>query len=265
MGQAGPRLTVLLYHDVGEPLPGAYPGLTVGTRRFEQHLRLLARLRRTPVHPRDLAGTLPPNPVLITFDDGYAGLTANALPLLRRYATPALLFAVSGHIGGTNAWDAQEGWRTQPLMGAEALSEWRTADMSVGSHTRTHPDLTKLAPDALEQELRGSREDLEGLLGEPVTTFAYPYGLHGAAARRQAAETYDFAFTTDQGLNTPHTHRSALKRTTIYPTDGPLRFVSRVLFGRDLTREALARLQSIQVRRRVANSQRSPSRTMRSS
>jgi len=139
--------------------------------------------------------------------------------------------------------------------------------MGVGSHSRTHPTLRGLPPERLRNELVGSRDDLRALLGEDVRTLAYPYGLWDEAARRTAAETYVLAFSTHEGLNRAATDPAGLLRSTIYPTDGPLRFVSRVLFGRDLSRTALRRLQaqSTHVRRRVANSQRSPWRTMRSS
>jgi peptidoglycan/xylan/chitin deacetylase (PgdA/CDA1 family) len=48
------------------------------------------------------------------------------------------------------------------------------AGMSVGAHTRGHPHLESLPAALHDEEVLGSREDLEDLLGEPVRHFAYP-------------------------------------------------------------------------------------------
>jgi peptidoglycan/xylan/chitin deacetylase (PgdA/CDA1 family) len=48
----------------------------------------------------------------------------------------------------------------------------------LGSHTRSHPHLTSLPDRELAEELEGSREELQGRLGRPCRTIAYPYGEH---------------------------------------------------------------------------------------
>jgi peptidoglycan/xylan/chitin deacetylase (PgdA/CDA1 family) len=48
--------------------------------------------------------------------------------------------------------------------------------VSVGAHTVTHPQLSALPPDRQRQEMHLSRQHLESVLDQPVTTFAYPYG-----------------------------------------------------------------------------------------
>jgi peptidoglycan/xylan/chitin deacetylase (PgdA/CDA1 family) len=57
------------------------------------------------------------------------------------------------------------------------LLEMVAAGIVVGAHSRTHADLRACDPAALEREVRGSKEDLENLIGKPVTSFAYPTGL----------------------------------------------------------------------------------------
>ncbi len=49
----------------------------------------------------------------------------------------------------------------------------------IGAHTLTHPSLPKCDDAALKEEIGGSKEWLEDILGKPVTMFAYPYGHYG--------------------------------------------------------------------------------------
>ncbi|MBV8084843.1 MAG: polysaccharide deacetylase family protein [Chloroflexi bacterium] len=269
----GRRLPVLMYHHLGDSLAGADPTLTVAPRAFASQLRLLRRLGRTTIAPQDwemwLASgqPLPKHPVLLTFDDGYADVEQIALPILRRHQATGHAFVVSGHVGGHNSWDEPAGWRTRPLMNIAQLRRWRAAGQTVGSHSRTHPRLTSLSPAEQVQELAGSKAELEAIAGAASETFAYPHGDWDEAVKNRALSYYRMVFSSEEGLNTLRTDRGLLRRTMVYPTDGALRFASRVLFGRDILRDAWVWLygQSIQVRRRVANSQRSPWRTMRSS
>ena len=73
-------------------------------------------------------------------------------------------------------------------------------DLEIGSHTLTHPNLTRLSGQQADSELRGSRAWLEDLTGQPVTSFCYPEGRHGRAlSRRVAAAGYLVGRTTAGG------------------------------------------------------------------
>ena len=52
------------------------------------------------------------------------------------------------------------------LMNRDELKEWVEAGMEVGSHTRTHADLTQLSEDAAFEEIAGARRELQRLLGK---------------------------------------------------------------------------------------------------
>ena len=53
-------------------------------------------------------------------------------------------------------------------MGIEEIQTMRTQGFSFFSHSRSHPDLSQRDETELTDELKGSREDLERLLGEPI-------------------------------------------------------------------------------------------------
>jgi peptidoglycan/xylan/chitin deacetylase (PgdA/CDA1 family) len=108
-------LTVLAYHRV-VPAPAEdywfdRDVLDCDPDRFEKHMGLLAR-RCTPIGLdrllRFLDGEpLPPNPVLVTFDDGYRDNRDHALPILQRHQIPALFFVASSYVADRRVfwWD----------------------------------------------------------------------------------------------------------------------------------------------------------------
>jgi peptidoglycan/xylan/chitin deacetylase (PgdA/CDA1 family) len=70
------------------------------------------------------------------------------------------------------------------IMSWDQVRALAAAGMGVESHTRRHRVLQTLAQAELEDELTGSRQDLEAQLGRPVRVIAYPVG------RRIAEESY---------------------------------------------------------------------------
>ena len=107
--------------------------------------------------------------VVLTFDDAWADNHTNALGPLSHHRLPAVLYVPSRLLG-------RPGYMTRTQ-----LLEVAAAGVAIGAHSRTHADLRACTADDLEREVRGSKEDLEHLLGKPVTSFAYPTGLHNDA------------------------------------------------------------------------------------
>jgi len=79
------------------------------------------------------------------------------------------------------------------------------AGMDVESHTRRHRVLQTLAPADLEDELTGSRQELEAQLGRPVRVIAYPVGRRIATEshirRALAAAGYRVGMSNKTGVN----------------------------------------------------------------
>jgi PAS domain S-box-containing protein len=62
-----------------------------------------------------------------------------------------------------------------------------TRGLDVGGHGRTHALLAALDEETQHEEIAGGRRELEALVQQPVTSFAYPYGYAGSFdARTQA-------------------------------------------------------------------------------
>jgi len=90
------RLPVLLYYDVAE---GEGQGETISAARFGEHMAALKGAGMNAVTTEQIrlyvfnGIPLPENPVLITFDGGYAGAVALGGPILREHGMCATVFA----------------------------------------------------------------------------------------------------------------------------------------------------------------------------
>lgn len=237
-GVAGDRRCVaLLYHHVGQAIPGAYRDLTVSPAEFEGQIRWLARHGYNGIRPADWLAwqksgvELPRKPVLITFDDAYSDIAEHALPVLRRYGFGAAVFAVTARMGESSDWDKSMGYPTLPLMSGAQIRYWADQGIEFGSHSRTHPNLTQLSRDALRGEMVRSREELEALLGRPVIAFAYPFGAWDDAAHEMARSSFNLAFGAASGFNCRDTDAHLLRRIVVKPNQPLWEFSLLVRLG----------------------------------
>jgi peptidoglycan/xylan/chitin deacetylase (PgdA/CDA1 family) len=74
------------------------------------------------------------------------------------------------------------------------------AVVEIGVHGGDHTELPGLPADELHDQVHTAAEDTAALTGVRPRFFAYPRGLHDAAARRAvAAAGYEAAFATHRG------------------------------------------------------------------
>src|SRR5262249_48692534 len=113
----------------------------------------------------------------ITFDDGYRDNYDYAAPILREYNLPATFFVTTEFIGSNVVpWWDRELEIERPWMTWKHVRSLRRDGFEIGSHTRSHAELTSLSSDEARLEILGSCQDLEQQLSSPVTAFAFPYG-----------------------------------------------------------------------------------------
>lgn len=65
------------------------------------------------------------------------------------------------------------------ITGAEAHELAADGLIEIGSHSRFHPSLPDLDASRQRREIADSRTALEEIIGQPVRSFAYPYGDYG--------------------------------------------------------------------------------------
>lgn len=167
----------------------------------------------------------------VTFDDACASVLIRALPVLDALDIPGTVFVPSSWVGRATPmrWSGIEAPADGPHGGELRCLDWaglrrlRAAGWEIGSHTVTHPHLTRLGDEALASELVSSRLALESGLSEPVTSVAYPYGdVNGRVAGAARASGY----AVGAGLpRVPHaTDALRWPRVGVYRRDTPTRF-----------------------------------------
>lgn len=230
---------ILMYHAVSPAPTRAARRLSVTPEAFSGQLELLAGLGCTALTTAELAriwrtgSPLPRRPVLITFDDGYAGVHRYALPELARHGFTATVFAATGWLLGpqhcADPPDAMLSWGQ--------LRELAAAGWEIGGHSHSHPELDQLDDAALRHEVVHCRELLAEGLGWPPASFAYPFG-YSSRRVRQAVRAAGFGQSVvvgnalaDHHSQNPH----ALRRLTVRRSTGPERF-ARLVAGQQLGR-----------------------------
>ncbi len=100
----------------------------------------------------------------VTFDDGIASAIEFGEPVLQEAGAPGTMFLTLETLG-------VGGRLTEADAPALVARGWE-----VGSHTMSHPTLTKVDDLALAAELSSSKEAIERLTGRPCLSIAYPKG-----------------------------------------------------------------------------------------
>lgn len=167
---------VLTYHKLG-PRPSGVrlKGLYVSAQIFCQQLR---ELRAAGLETGTLLqwDATPPRQVILTFDDGYSNVLRNGLEPLAKHGFRAIQFLPANFLGKRNEWDVAAGEAPEAIMDVGQVREWIAAGHEIGSHTLSHPFLTRVSRDEAREEIATSRQKLENLFGRAVLHFCYPYG-----------------------------------------------------------------------------------------
>lgn len=224
------KAVVLLYHDIQPSFQqkGANEG-TLTVQMFREHLQMIKN-RGFRVISMDsfinfmLHGSaIPPNAIVLTFDDGYESFYTNAFPVLREFGFTASNFVIGMSSDLFNP-DAD------PHLSWDQMRELKAVGMGIYSHTydlhRFVPvDQTGLQKEPaltsrrfLEQKRRVESETeyrkriasdmdfmnkrLEEELGPQPRLLAFPFGAYDQEAMEEAvrAETALF-FTVEEGMN----------------------------------------------------------------
>jgi len=142
--------------------------------------------------------------IVISFDDGHKSNCTIALPILKKYGFKAEFFITAGDIGMPN------------FMNTTQVKKMVESGMSVQSHGYTHRFLTDMEFVKVEEELKKSKQVIEGHTEKECFAFScvggrYP-GFLGDLAKE---EGYRIICTSKIGLNNVETNLLQLKRVAI--------------------------------------------------
>lgn len=197
--RAGGR--ILAYHSVGQPRTGVND---VSPTNFARQLDIALELgyRFVPARQIALEGGGPMD-LAVTFDDAWTSAAEHAAPILRQRDIPWTLFVVSD-------W-SEHGteWTRKDILGWDALKRLSGSDLEIGSHSKSHPDFSRLSDADIEIELRTPRVVMEQRLGAAPTTFAIPFGQsmnwNGRAQELAHAAGYEVVYSQAENTRFPGT------------------------------------------------------------
>lgn len=215
-------IPILMYHVI-EEYSGPYEQLYIQPAILRKQLAFLKEqgYNTVTVHEAlahwEKGAPLPAKPIILTFDDGYRSVYTEAFPLLKEYGFRATLYLHTAKIN------------TPGGLTTGMIREMAQYGLEIGSHSLTHPDLTKISPAKLRKEIRHSKKVLEELIGQEVTTFSYPAGRHNTRVREEVRKAgYLGAVTTKYGPATSQENPYSLSRLRINKSDSLQGFINKV-------------------------------------
>ncbi|MDQ7090853.1 MAG: polysaccharide deacetylase family protein [Methylococcales bacterium] len=167
------KRVVLCYHGITDQDAAAF------RRQIAQIAPRVVALEND--HSEQASSVLPS--IVLTFDDAFENVLTNVIPVIEDYQIPISIYVVTDYLGGKPAWLKNTGHHDEHerLMTKEQITELaKNPLISIGSHTHTHPSLTTLNAESLENELKDSKEILEALITQKVTVLAFPHGAFNA-------------------------------------------------------------------------------------
>lgn len=194
------KIPVLTYHFIGSEHEAEKHKDYVSKRSFSWQMAFLDFLNYRVISLDDLYAikTAKRKPMgrelVITFDNDGGSFEETALPVLEKYTQPVGLFVVSESV--------KRGIHNN--MSPETLRElYDRGWITVASHSKTHPILARMTVEQIEEELHGSKVDLEALLERPIRYLAYPNGeLDQRVIDIAASSGYLLSFTDSyKGFN----------------------------------------------------------------
>jgi len=233
---------ILLYHKIPK-------------YKFERIVKYLKKHSYfvTSIDELSRKNCIPNNTIIITFDDGYKSLYKDVFPIVKEYKIPVTIYLTSDYIGHDEPfwWDIElsrkirrknnyshaELKKLPNNIKKQKILELKTNSFSNGllswdevyemnksefidfqSHSKTHSCLLYLSTKEANDEIVGSKKELEKKLNKEITSFSYPFGdfndEHVDIVKKAG---YKSAVTTRCGINILNTDEYKFLRMTPTP------------------------------------------------
>lgn len=233
------QIVILTYHRVSDQMTNPWaPHETVTPQQFREHL---AFLRQHGFHVMALdeamsalqnpQNAIPPNAIVLTFDDGDRTYAENALPILRDFQYPSTAFIIGkaslASKGNYLSWPEISELAKDPLVTFHSHTFDAHSNLQVQLKTYFATDPLYLPNEnRMESELdyrnrilndfKQEQDLFKKNLGRSDNTIALPYG-HAVPSFISLAQTsgYSYVLTQDRAQSNPH----QLDPTHIYRLD----------------------------------------------
>jgi peptidoglycan/xylan/chitin deacetylase (PgdA/CDA1 family) len=126
---------------------------------------------------------------LLTFDDGYVSDYDVIFPRLKERNIKATFFINPQTVG-------REGHVSWPMV--QEMSEH---GMCIGSHSDSHPNMTKITIDKAKQEFIDSKKNITNKINKEVIFFSFPFGFYNTKLVKLAIKCgYQRCFISNHGV-----------------------------------------------------------------
>jgi len=173
------QVPVLCFHHIRDPKPGqsvTMKSYSVSPAQFADLMKALKDSNYQTILPDQLynylvhGGTLPPKPVMLTFDDTDEEQFTIGNTYMKKYGFKGVFFIMTVSINRPR------------YMTTDQLKQLSEEGNAVESHTWDHHMVTKYQGDDWNKQFVEPKKKIEGITGKSADYFAYPYGLWNRAA-----------------------------------------------------------------------------------
>jgi biofilm PGA synthesis lipoprotein PgaB len=235
-------LTILSYHEIAERGDALIPQYAVTPANFAAQMQWLRASGHHFVGISDVLASesgkhpLPPDAVLVTFDDGYRSVYTQAFPVLKAMRIPSVVALVGSWLeveDGDVDFDGRPIPRSELLSWDDIRAMQRSGLVEVASHSHalhrgipgnpqgnlepaattrqwlgTHYEGEASYQRRVSEDLRRNNRLLEAKLGRSPRVIVWPYGRYNIETTRIAKSLgMPIGLTLDDGPNTAATPR----------------------------------------------------------
>ena len=183
---------ILMYHSIGDRAYGDCDNnYNLEPTKFANQLHFLKERYSSDFRSVDMLEAEAKPGVYLTFDDGYLNNLTIAAPVLQSLGIPATIFVCTDFL--TN-----ESYNFLRRKDLKELSKF--PNITIASHTVTHPELNELSAEMQKRELMESKNILQDVLNSEIRYVSYPYGMFNEQTMKLSKEVgYKLAFCSTIG------------------------------------------------------------------
>ena len=223
------EIIVLMHHSVGS---GDWQ-FTVTPESFKWQIDNLRARGFSFISADDLYKILQgqkPTPwraVLLSFDDGYHDFVSDALPILKEFNLPSIVFI--------HADRSPKGLGNNlPLLSWDDIREMKKYRVEIGNHSNSHPDMKSLSADNLQAEINKTEEIFLRETSERPKFFAFPSGRYNQKVVDCLRDNkYALAFTINPWLVKKENDKLMLPRIGVIRNTNKIEFMARTTLAND--------------------------------
>jgi len=210
---------VMMYHDINES--GVIEDIySIPVKAFSRGVAGLAEWAGIERHSFVPFASRPEPGIAITFDDGYRSTLFLAAPVFEKFEIPFHVFVTKSFVEQGNP---------SYLSKSDVVALSRMPLATIGVHGVSHRHFSQLNETSLRKELLESRDWLEQLIGQPVTTLSYPHGDFTPAISNIVGQCgFDAAACSAVGTFTQSAQSLVIPRIDIWSHDTPSTTIAKV-------------------------------------